>query len=120
MADTLDETSFLTEAEALFGHRGVILAQADLRSHDEDGQQLYNHAPVAVLRPAGAGEVAASVQLCVRHGVAIVPQGGNTGIVGGGVPSSAGQVVISLTRLSRIHAVDMTMTVEAGVTLKTS
>ncbi len=74
-----------------------------------------------MLRPADTAELAAAVRLCVAHGVPMVPQGGNTSMVGGGVPGTDGQVVISLTRMNRIRAidpVDMTMTIEAGVTLK--
>ncbi len=111
----------LAEARALLGGRGVLADPADLAPYGEDWRRLYNHPPTLVLRPADAHQVAAAVQLCVRHGVAMVPQGGNTSMVGGGVPSGAGQVVISLSRLNRIRAidpVDMTMTVEAGVTLK--
>jgi len=67
--------------------------------------------------------VAAVVKLCAAEKVAIVPQGGNTGMSGGGTPHEAGrEIVLSLTRMNRILEVDpigYTMTVEAGVVLKT-
>lgn len=59
----------------------------------------------AVVRPGSAEEVAAVVAACRRHGAALVPQGGNTGLVGGGVPLQ-GEVVLSLRRLSGIREVD--------------
>jgi len=75
----------------------------------------------AVLLPASTDEVAALVQLCVQHHVPIVPQGGNTGLVLGSVPDQSGTaVVLSLSRLNRIRAVDPindTLTAEAGCTL---
>ena len=72
-----------------------------------------------VVRPANTAEVAACVRACAAAGVAIVPQGGNTGLVGGGVPRG-GEVVLSLRRLDAIGAVDRAsrqLTVGAGVTL---
>ncbi|HZP19524.1 MAG TPA: FAD-binding oxidoreductase [Bauldia sp.] len=74
-----------------------------------------------VLRPGSTDEVAAIVKLAAETGTAIVPQGGNTGLVGGQVPDRSGnQVVVSLTRLNRIRAADVDadiMVAEAGVTL---
>ena len=75
----------------------------------------------AVLRPASTAEVAAAVRLCHEAGVALVPQGGNTGLCGGAVPDSSGdQVVLSLGRMRAVRALDTdadTVTVEAGVVL---
>jgi FAD/FMN-containing dehydrogenase len=75
-----------------------------------------------VVRPADTAQLAAIMRLCSEAGVAVVPQGGNTSMVGGATPSSdGGEIVLSLARLNRVRAidpVDMTMTIEAGVTLK--
>jgi FAD/FMN-containing dehydrogenase len=74
----------------------------------------------AVLRPADTGEVAAVLALCREAGVPVVPQGGNTGLVGGGVPRH-GEVVLSLARLDRLGPVDADaaqVTAEAGVSLQ--
>ncbi len=73
----------------------------------------------AVVRPADTAEVAAVVTACVDHGAAIVPQGGNTGLVGGSVPRD-GEVVVSLTRLDALGPVDVAareVTVGAGASL---
>ncbi|MBN4659185.1 FAD-binding oxidoreductase, partial [Escherichia coli] len=62
------------------------------------------------------------VRTCAAHGVPIVPQGGNTGLVGGSVPDASGrQVVLSLQRLHHVRSIDpanLTMTVEAGCVLQ--
>ena len=106
---------------ALLGPRGLLTDAVDTAAAGQDWRRLYDHPPVAVLRPADTAELAAAVRLCVEHRVPMTPQGGNTSMVGGGVPSGPGEVVISLARMNRIRAidpVDMTLTVEAGVTLK--
>ena len=83
-------------------------------------RDLYHgHTPV-VLRPGSVEEVAAILKLANETKTAIVPQGGNTGLVGGQIPHH-GEIVLSLTRLDKIREVDPvsnTMTVEAGVTLQ--
>ena len=95
---------------------------------DVDAQQPYliemrdlfrGHTPV-VLRPGSVAEVSAILKLANETRTAVVPQGGNTGLVGGQIPHH-GEVVLSLNRLDKIREVDAvsnTMTVEAGVTLQ--
>ncbi len=82
---------------------------------------LYHGRALALVRPGSTAEVAAVVAACAAAGVAIVPQGGNTGLVGGQTPDASGrQVVLSLKRLNRIREIDPltdTMIVETGVTL---
>lgn len=74
-----------------------------------------------VLRPGSTDEVAAIVKLAAQHRLAIVPQSGNTGLVGGQIPFEAGnEIVVSLARLKRVRAIEpsgASMIVEAGVTL---
>lgn len=113
--------ALLDALSALLGPRGLLTDAVDTEAAGQDWRRLYNHPPLAVLRPADTAELAASVRLCADHRVAMTPQGGNTSMVGGGVPSGPGEVVVSLARLNRIRAidpVDMTLTAEAGVTLK--
>jgi FAD/FMN-containing dehydrogenase len=74
----------------------------------------------ASVRPGDTAEVAAVLALCTEAGLAVVPQGGNTGLVGGGVPLH-GEVVLSLTRLDRLGPVDQEaaqVTAGAGVSLR--
>lgn len=81
----------------------------------------FHGATPLVLRPGSVDDVAAILKLANESRTPIVPQGGNTGVVGGQVPDQSGdQIVLSLSRLSRIRAVEAnenTMTVEAGVVL---
>ena len=119
MPDTPLTPALLDALHALLGSRGLLTD--DIAHFGKDWRHLYNHPPSAVLRPADAAELAASMRLCIAHGVPMVPQGGNTSMVGGGVPSAGGQVIINLGRMNRVRGidpVDMTMTLEAGVTLK--
>jgi FAD/FMN-containing dehydrogenase len=77
---------------------------------------------LAVVRPGSTGEVAAVVKACAAHGTSVVPQGGNTGLVLGGIPDATGtQVVLSLARLNRIREIDaanLALTAEAGCVLQ--
>jgi len=77
---------------------------------------------LAVVRPGSTAEVAAVVKACAAAGTAIVPQGGNTGLVVGGVPDDTGtQIVLSLGRMHAVRAIDpanLTITVEAGCVLQ--
>ena len=86
-----------------------------------DSRGVYRGATPLLLCPRTTAEVSAVVGLCAEAGTAIVPQGGNTGRVGGAVPSAAGdQIVLSLSRLAAIRGVDPddeTITVEAGCVL---
>jgi len=98
------------------------LATPDLTAgYVSEPRNLFHRRADLVLRPADTGEVAAIVRLAAETGTSLVPQGGNTGLVGGQVPGTDdGQVIVSLTRLNRIRGVDgpgANMTVEAGVTL---
>ncbi|HET6448958.1 MAG TPA: FAD-binding oxidoreductase [Conexibacter sp.] len=116
----LESTDALAEALAeIVGHRGVLLDD-DLRaSFEEDWTGRFRGRARLVVRPADADQVAAVVACCARHGAALVPQGGNTGLVGGGVPRG-GEVVLSLRRLDRLEPVDAAsghVVAGAGVTL---
>jgi FAD/FMN-containing dehydrogenase len=104
------------------GDRGLLTDPSDTASACEDWRHLYKGRTSAVVRPANTQEVAAVVRLCAEAGVPIVIQGGNTSMVGGAVPAEDGsEIVLSTARLTRVRdldPVDMTLTIEAGVTLK--
>jgi FAD/FMN-containing dehydrogenase len=111
--------AFLTEvADAL--RPGAVVTDADVvRAHVADWTGRWQGTSPAVLRPRNTEDVVALVVAARRHGVALVPQGGNTGLVGGSVPL-AGEVVVDLRGLAAIGPVDLTaaqVTVGAGVTL---
>jgi FAD/FMN-containing dehydrogenase len=90
-------------------------------AYARDWTGAYEGDALAVVRPASAPEVAAVITACAAAGVAVVPQGGNTGLVGGSVPGPEGAVVLSTRRLSSLGAVDGVagqVTAGAGATLE--
>jgi FAD/FMN-containing dehydrogenase len=101
------------------GH--VLTAPEDTKPYFTDWRRQYSASAECVVRPASSAEVARVVELCVGEGIAVVPQGGNTGLVGGSVPTGAQrEIVLALGRMNRIRALDVlndTMTVEAGCVL---
>ncbi len=108
--------------------RAIVGPDHAMRGEDAPGAlvdilQRHPGRARAVVRPANAEEVAAVVRLLAAERVPIVPQGGHTGLAGGGTPDSSGAaVVLSLARLNRIRDLDRdndTVTVEAGVILDT-
>ncbi len=109
-----------TDFTALVGASNVLTG-ADMAPYLAEGRGLYQGSARAVVRPGSTAEVAAVVRACAQAGIAMVPQGGNTGLCGGGVPDN-GAVVISTERLTRVRDVDaanFTMVAEAGCVLST-
>ena len=100
-----------------------VLRGEDASGYEQDWRRRAQGRALCVVRPGSTQEVAAVVQACAAAGVAIVPQGGNTGLVAGSVPDDTGsQVVLSLRRMAAVRALDahnMTITVEAGCILQT-
>lgn len=111
----------LTELERILGAAGLVQDEASQETYLRDELGQYQGRALAIVRPADTAEVAAVVKACVAAGVAMVPQGGNTGYCGGATPAADGQqVVISLERMRRIHEVDpvgYTLTADAGCVL---
>ncbi len=106
---------------ALIGENNLLRSPQPAAPYTTDWRKQYRADALCVLRPAHTAEVAAVVGLCAREGIAVVPQGGNTGLCGGSVPTGTRpEVVISLSRMNRIRGIDAlndTMTVEAGCVL---
>lgn len=120
----MNESEILRRLTDAVGPRGIIDAVQDMDGYVADWRNLNRGRALCVLRPDNTQAVAAAVKLCADAGVAIVPQGGNTSMVDGATPdTSARQVVLSLSRLNSIRTideVDMTMTLDAGVIVKTA
>jgi D-lactate dehydrogenase (cytochrome) len=111
----------LEQIKRIVGPRGWIADPAECEPYLVEARHLWRGATSLVVRPASTEEVAAVVRICAETRLPIVPQGGNTGLVGGGVPSADGQnIVLALGRMNRIRAIDpvnFTMTAEAGCIL---
>ena len=103
------------------GAANLLVDPEDTARYLRDARDRYQGSTLAVVRPASTAEVAAVVAGCAAAGVAIVPQGGNTGMCGGATPQTQSPcVVVALERMNRIRdidAADSTMTVDAGCTL---
>ena len=121
MSDSTISDRTLDHLKDIVGSRGYIDDEAGKAAYLNDERDLFHGASPLVLRPASTREVAAIVTLCNEARVGIVPQGGNTGLVGGSVPAESGsEVVISLSRMNKVRDVDAinyTLTVEAGCVL---
>ncbi|MGE4281252.1 MAG: FAD-binding oxidoreductase [Magnetospirillum sp.] len=111
--------SLIPTLKALLGEAHVLTEATDQEAYLVEERGLYRGQTLAVLRPADTAQLAAAMAVCADAKVAVVPQGGNTGLCGGGVPET-GSVVMSTERLNRIRDVDaanFTMIVEAGCVL---
>jgi FAD/FMN-containing dehydrogenase len=99
-----------------------VLSDGDLSAYTLDWRRRWQGRPLAVVKPGSTAEVSAVVRACAAAGTSLVPQGGNTGLVGGGVPDASGtQILLSTTRLNRVRAIDaanLTLTAEAGCVLQ--
>src|SRR3981189_3685576 len=104
----------------IVGDKYAFPDAVDLAPYVTEGRDLFHgHSPL-VLRPGSTAEVSAICKLASERRIALVPQGGNTGLVGGQTPHN-GEGVISMRRMDKIREGDTasnTMTVEAGVILQ--
>ena len=110
----------LERLRAIVGKAHVIVEPADLAPYLVERRDLYKGRARCVVRPKNRDEVSAILALCDETRTAIVPQGGNTGLVGGQTPADSAAIVLSLTRMDRAREIDTvsnTMIVEAGMTL---
>lgn len=104
---------------AIVGPEHVLVDPQVVEGHEVDWTGRFRGATPAVVRPADTGQVAEVLALCDAERIAVVPQGGNTGLVGGGVPLQ-GELVLSLRRLDALGPVDEVaaqVTAGAGATL---
>ena len=117
------DQSFLTAAAALLGPRGFTQDAELVTPWLTDWRGRYTGSACGLAAPANTAQVAALVKLCAAHAVALVPQGGNSGMSGGATPDASGtQLLLSLRRLTEIGAVDAEarqITCSAGVVLQT-
>lgn len=116
-----DFTPFLAQLVCIVGAPRVLVSAHDTAAYQQDWRGRYYGAALAVVLPGNTTEVAAVVKACAAQGVTIVPQGGNTGLVGGSVaPDDRPAVLLNLSRLNRIREVDAlnnSLVAEAGCIL---
>jgi len=112
--------ALLAELTAVVGAEHVLTDPDVTAGYTTDWTRRFRGVARCVVRPGDTGEVAGALLACARHGQPVVPQGGNTGLVGGGVPPAGGAVVLSARRLRTLDPVDTLaaqVTAGAGVTI---
>jgi len=110
----------IAKFRAIVGDKYAVTDAADIAPYVTEERDLFHGRSPLVLRPGSTADVSAICKLASEHNIALVPQGGNTGLVGGQTPHN-GEVVVSLRRMNAIREVDTasnTMTCEAGVILQ--
>ena len=111
-----------TSLETIVGPGGILTSTADTAAYNLEHRGNFPGRALAVVRPRTTAEVSAVIKACAHARTPIIPQGGNTGLVGGSTPDDSGQeVVLSLERMRRIRQVnplDNTITVESGCILQ--
>ena len=114
--------ALLSRLAAIVGPAHVLTGAQDTAAYTTEWRRSFPGAALAVVRPRTTSEVAAVVAACAASRVSLVPQGGNTGLVGGSTPDASGrEIVLSLTRMNAVRAVDAldnSMTLEAGCTVQ--
>src|SRR4051794_6654462 len=104
----------------IVGDKYAVTDAAEIAPYVTEERDLFHGRSPLVLRPGTTAEVSAICMLASEHRIALVPQGGNTGLVGGQTPHN-GEVVVSMRRLGKIRDIDTapnTMTLEGGVVLQ--
>jgi len=112
---------FLHALQQILPAKAILTETADRAPFETDWRRIHSHPAICAVFPETTAQVADIVKLCAAEQVGIVPQGGNTGLVAGGVPvAGLPQIVLSLRRMTKILALDEagdTITVQAGATL---
>ncbi len=109
------------ELRALVGDSAVIDDPEQMASYLNEPRRRFHTPAAAVVRPASVAEVQAIARWANENRVPLIPQGGNTGLVGAQVPLAGDEVIVSLQRLDRVREINAqagNMTVEAGVILQ--
>jgi FAD/FMN-containing dehydrogenase len=123
MIDNLTQPALLESLSAILGNKGLTTDAADIAPWLTDWRGRYHGAALAMVTPANATELAEIVRLAAITGTPIVPQGGNSGMVGGATPDEAGTaLLLSTRRMNAIRSIDAqggTVVAEAGVVLQT-
>ncbi|HTK59306.1 MAG TPA: FAD-binding oxidoreductase [Sphingomicrobium sp.] len=118
-----DPRQLVDAIRARFGERSAVTDPADIEPWLTDWRGRWHGNSLAILQPQSTEEVAAIVTLANEHGVPLVPQGGNTSMVGGATPPPDGSaLILSLRRMNRVRSIDrgaMRAVAEAGVVLQT-
>jgi len=121
MVRGMNKSPLLTELAGLLGESAVIGDVAQMAAYLNEPRKRYHTGALAVVRPADTAQVQALCRWANEHRVPLIPQSGNTGLVGGQVPLRGDEVIVSMQRLDKVREVNAAaghMTLEAGVILQ--
>ncbi len=117
----MTKAELISRLGALIGDRHVLATSDDMAPYLREWRDLFHGKAACVVRPGSTAEVSAIMRLAHETSTPVVPQGGNTGLVGGQIPISEGrEIILSLARMSALRTIDATgntLTIEAGATL---
>ena len=121
MVRAMNKSQLLTDLAGLLGDSAVVGEEAQMAAYLNEPRKRYHTAALAVARPADVPQVQALCRWANENRVPLIPQSGNTGLVGAQVPLSGNEVIVSTQRLDKVRNVDAaagTMVLEAGVILQ--
>lgn len=119
---TMSHNALIDLFIGILGKENVITSQDMMASYCSDWRGIYHGKALAVLRPENTQQCVAIVKLCYQYNISLIPQGGNTGLVGGATPDkNEGNVILSTSLMNKILECDndhFSLLAQAGVTLK--
>ena len=113
-------SSEINKFRKIVGNKNVITNKNDMQKYLKEWRGVYNGVAGAIVKPKSTEEVSNILKFAYRKNISCIPQGGNTGLVGGQIPFNKNHIVISLERLNKIREInptDQSVTVEAGLIL---
>lgn len=114
------QNSDINKFKKIVGNKNVITDEKDMGKYLKEWRGIYNGVAGAIVKPKSTKEVSSIIKYSYKKNIPCIPQGGNTGLVGGQIPFSKNHIVISLERISKIREinnVNHSITVEAGLIL---
>mgnify|MGYP001315425482 CR=1 FL=1 len=112
--------SDINKFKKIVGNKNVITDKKDMEKYLKEWRGIYNGIAGAIIKPKSTKEVSNIIKYSYKRNISCIPQGGNTGLVGGQIPFNKNHIVISLERLSKIREINFineSITVEAGLIL---
>ena len=113
-------SSEINKFRKIVGNKNVITDKNDMQKYLKEWRGVYTGVAGAIVKPKSTEEVSNILKFAYRKNISCIPQGGNTGLVGGQIPFNKNHIVISLERLNKIREInptDQSVTVEAGLIL---
>ena len=114
------QESYINKFIKIVGNKNIITRKKDMEKYLKEWRGVYNGAAGAIVKPKSTKEISKILEFSYKKNISCIPQGGNTGLVGGQIPFSNDHIVISLERMNKIreiNKIDQSITVEGGLIL---